>query len=369
MAKTNFIEVAPKLIADAFAEAGAQSVDGASFIASNNSVYAGVLNKVGKTIMNSAEFSNPLSFLYSEGMEEGAILEMIATQVDSWINDVSTTPANVGRDALKQYPAKVISAYSDLNAVITAPVTIYDKALKQAFLNGTDEKMYLSQMVEMKNSIDRKRFMCGKELLNRAITDDAAGTSPTKAYRHQTITGVTAINSKEAAVKVWAKINSLIGEFRVNTSKYNPAGYYGQVAPIDMNGNPNIVLIGRANAITDLQTQASDIFHKDNLNIANIEFVMTDDFGGITSSVAAVYDSGDGSQTANMAAATFTDPHATTAFILCERSTFIATTNWDDVETRRDTGARATTFEPLSSHTFAQLPWKPFVELKFDTED
>lgn len=358
MAKTNFIEVAPKLIADAFAEVGAGCTSGAEYIAAHNARYAEVIQKVGKTIMNSAEYSNSMDFMYEEGLSEGEILEMVCVQVDAWINDVSQTPASLQRDQLKQYPPKIMAAYSDLNVNITAPVTIHDKNVKQAMVKGAEQEFYTSHLIEMKNAIDWKRELQGKEFINRCLLDHL------NSDRYIVMTGITGI-TEDNAVSVFGYINSVVGEFQTGHSKYNVVGYRGKTPKYDASGRPNIIVLGRTGSMRKLQTYASTVFHKDSLLMEGVEFREIDNFGGLLSSVGATYDAGDGSQTANMRQATFTDPNKEIQFIIFERGAFLAGTNWEDVESRRDVGARATTFEPLSSHIYALIPWKPFAVLAF----
>jgi len=362
MAKTNFVELAPQLIQEAFAQVGAQATSGQEFIAQHNARYAEVINKVGRTIMNTQEFENKLGFMYSMGMDEGAIVEMVASQVEAWINDTSIKPASLSRDELKQYPSKTLAAYSDLSAVITAPVTIYDKALKQAFKNGTAEQFYAQKLIEMNNSIAYKRYLLGKELINRVLTDDMGES----ADRYKVVKDVGAIGDKEDALKVWATLRKIIAAFGVNTTKYNKVGYRGQCPAFDAQGNPNILVIGRSDDISDLMSYAADIIHPDLLMKSGVEFKEVDDFGGLVSSIPAEFDEGDGSQKADMSDATWIDPHKDIRFLVCERGTFVATINFDDVETRRDVGSRATTFEPLSAHTYVHIPWKPFVAVAFE---
>ena len=98
-----------------------------------------------------------------------------------------------------------------------SPVTIYDKALKQAFKNGTGEQFYAQKLIEMNNSIAYKRYLLGKELINRVLTDDMGES----ADRYTVVSGVGAIEDKEDALKVWATLRKIIAAFGVNTTKYN----------------------------------------------------------------------------------------------------------------------------------------------------
>lgn len=363
MARENFIDAAPQRISEAFAEAGSWGVDGSSFVAAHNLAYQNWLNKVGRTIMDDTDYINPLQMLFQDSMPYGDIVEMLNVEVESWIDAASEDGGSDTRDPLKHYKGKVAVYYSDLAATITAPVTIYDKAAMRALtsLEGAS-RFYGTHLTAMRRAIDLRRFMLCKELLHRVLTDD---TAPSK--RKQTIP-VTGIESTADALKVWKAINGAMNEMRVSTKEYNIAGISGQVPLSAANGESPFLLIGRSASHTALSTYAADIFHKDSLNQTGLELVLTDNFGGITSSVSAAYNAGDGSQISDMSSAVFTDPHADVQFILCARDSFYATTDWEDVETRRDVGARATTFEPQALHHFFHVPFRPYTALSFTPE-
>lgn len=354
--KEKFIEAAPKLIADAFAEVGAQAVPGEDFVQTHNRLYAQLLNKVGLTLFNKTEYNNPLQFMYSQAMPYGDIVEMISTEVDSWVNDASIDGGSATRDALKQYKADVQAHYSDLSADITAPVTIYDRAARRAFTDPDSvDAFYMDKLVAMRKAIDLRRFMLGKELIHRALTDM---THPNGTV---VLEGVADLNSEANALALAEKMGEILLEMTVSTQKYNPAGRTNQAR--------NIIVFMRPKDYSKYKNQLRKIFHNDPILEERVRFVIVDNFGGLQSSVQATYNAADGSQTADMTSATWTDSHADVVCVICEEDTFIATTDWEDVEPQRDAGARATTFHPLSSHHYVVLPWKALVQIKFDTDN
>lgn len=354
--KEKFIEAAPKAVAEAFAEVGAHAVPGEDFVATHNRLFGQLLNKVGKTLFNDTIYTNRLQHLYSESMPYGDFIEMVSTEVDSWVDDASIDGGSATRDQLKQYKADVIAHYSDLSAVITAPVTIYDKAARRAFTSPeVVDRFYTDKLIAMRNSMEYRKYMLAKELIHRAITD--------KTHEGGTVVleGVAALDSEDAALAFAEKLGEIVLDMTISTKKYNPAGRTGQASEVDIYIRPS--------TYAKYKTQLRKVFHEDPVLTDVVNFIIVDDFGGIESSVEVDYSTVDGSQTEDMSEATWTDPHADTICVLAERGTFVATVDWEDVEDQRDAAGRATTYHPLSSHHFAVLPWKALVEIKFDTEE
>lgn len=367
MAKINFAERAPKIIQQEFSTPFTQATDGAAFVAAHNEHFTGVLNKIGRSEFNDSTYQNKLDFMKVSGTGAGSIVEMIAFELDNtWTDDQTTGKAGQDADAFKEYPAKVVAAYSDLKANNDTPITIHDNAVLPCITKPADaQKFYTGQMLAFKRASDKAEYLGSKQLIHRELVDDAA--RPNSEARHITLTGVKSIESESDALKVWAAINAVIEDMHDDTSPYNSAGITGQVPITDANGDSGLILIGRGKLMGKLKTYVSTVFNMNNLNQNGLEIVSLSDFGGKTSSVAAVFDANDGRQTADMAGATWTDPHADTAFILCSRKKFMAVVNWSDVESIRNPRTRSTTFYPSTSTTYAVLPWEPMVEFKLDT--
>lgn len=361
MARDKFIEFAPKVIAEGFAEVDAAAVEGESFEARHNRLFAQMINKVGKQLFNDTMYSNPLGGIYADSLDTGNIIEFVHAEVDGWIDDV-TGGAYPNRDKMKEYATKTLAYYSDLAGVARAPFTIYTRELKKVCTSiANTDKFFTNKVVASRNTMELQRYLMAKQLIHRMLTDD----DQTNTDRHKVITGITAINSKGDALAVWAVINKVVSAMQVSTKKYNKAGVLGQVPVTAMDGDAGIEIIAESGALSDLMTYAADIFNPANLNTYGIKFTKVDDFGGITSSVAATYSTEDGAQEADMSAATFTNPHEKTKFLIIERGALIATTNWEDMETQPVPGSRSITYDPQSEHNFGANPFKAFCEIKF----
>lgn len=88
-------------------------------------------------------------------------------------------------------------------------------------------------------------------------------------------------------------------------------------------------------------------------------------FGGMDSEIQTMFDAVDGRQTADLRPGPWTDPHADVQFVVMTKETFMVTTDWDNVETKRFDLARTTRFSPQSMHTFARIMWEPMAIIKF----
>lgn len=350
--REKFIEAAPKLIAEAFSEVGVAAVPGEKFEATHNRLFGQLLNEKGMTIYNDTVYKNKLDNIYSRSMPYGDWIEMLSIEVESFINETSVSGTFTGRDAFKEYLAKINASYSALSGVLTAPITIYDKAARRSFRSAEDtDKFYYTQLLASRNSMEFRKYLLAKELIHIGLRDmeHPGGTL--------ILDGIENLDSEGAALRFAEKLGEVVLDMTISTQKYNAEGFTGQAEYVDIYMRPK--------DYAKYRTQLRKVFHEDPLLAEKTNFVIIDDFGGRFSNVDPIYRN-DGQQIANMLSATWQDPHADVICVIAEPDALIATIDWDDVEEQRDAGARSTTFHPQSSHHFAIMPSRALVQVKFD---
>jgi len=348
-----FITVAPQSVAEAFEEVGALAVPGEDLVGTHNKIYADLLNSKGLTLFNETEFENKLQFMYSESMPYGGIMEFINIEIPSWTDSPAVSGAPAGFDPLKHYEAKIFGAYSTMSGVANAPTTIYDKAVRRLFKDPAQvDSFYTAHIKAQRRAMDKRRQLMAQEAIHRKLTDS------TYAGASIVLDGITSIEAEGFIDAFSDKLYELVIQWDTDTSNYNADGTAGQAKEV-------IVMI-KPNVYSKYRLSERRIYHEDPLVRDRVTFVPIGSFGGETSSVEAKYAAGDGSQTADMSAATFTDPHSDIVAVVMERGAVFATTDWADVETERVARSRATIIDPQSEHHFGSRTWLAFTAIKLD---
>lgn len=242
--------------AESIREIGAIIMD---FPALQNEFLNALINRIGRVMISSKLYENPIRMFKKGIMEFGETME------DIYVNlvDAQQFDPDVAEETLfKRELPDVRSAFYTMNYQKFYKVTVSYAQLKQAFLSINGVNDLVSKIIEQlytSANYDEflvMKYMLAKQILNGRLYPVSVGANPE-------------VSPKYVATEVKAQSNAL--EFL--TSKYNVAGVYNAT----LKDNQYVLINSRFSAIMDIEVLASAF------NMSKAEFmghiVMVDGFG------------------------------------------------------------------------------------------
>jgi hypothetical protein len=229
-----------------------------------------LVNRIGRVLITSKSYSNPLRRFKKGVLEFGETVEEVFVNV---AKAVQYDPVDAEETLYKRTIPDVRTAFHKMNLQNLYPVTISNEQLRQAFLSYQGLSDLIARIVDsMYTGSEYDEFLCMKQQIVEAAQQGE--------FYPVNVPELTADNAKEIVTKIKAISNS----FDFMSTTYNPVGVLthspkqSQVLLIDANFDASI----------DVNVLASAF----NMNKAEFmgQRVLVDNFGELTGVVAALVD-------------------------------------------------------------------------------
>lgn len=229
-----------------------------------------LVNRIGRVLITSKSYSNPLRRFKKGVLEFGETVEEVFVNV---AKAVQYDPVDAEETLYKRTIPDVRTAFHKMNLQNLYPVTISNEQLRQAFLSYQGLSDLIARIVDsMYTGSEYDEFLCMKQQIVEAAQQGE--------FYPVNVPALTADNAKEIVTKIKAISNS----FDFMSTTYNPVGVLthspkqSQVLLIDANFDASI----------DVNVLASAF----NMNKAEFmgQRVLVDNFGELTGVVAALVD-------------------------------------------------------------------------------
>ena len=229
-----------------------------------------LVNRIGRVLITSKSYSNPLRRFKKGVLEFGETVEEVFVNV---AKAVQYDPVDAEETLYKRTIPDVRTAFHKMNLQNLYPVTISNEQLRQAFLSYQGLSDLIARIVDsMYTGSEYDEFLCMKQQIVEAAQQGE--------FYPVNVPELTADNAKEIVTKIKAISNS----FDFMSTTYNPVGVLthspkqSQVLLIDANFDASI----------DVNVLAS-AFNMDKAEFMG-QRVLVDNFGELTGVVAALVD-------------------------------------------------------------------------------
>lgn len=229
-----------------------------------------LVNRIGRVLITSKSYSNPLRRFKKGVLEFGETVEEVFVNV---AKAVQYDPVDAEETLYKRTIPDVRTAFHKMNLQNLYPVTISNEQLRQAFLSYQGLSDLIARIVDsMYTGSEYDEFLCMKQQIVEAAQQGE--------FYPVNVPELTADNAKEIVTKIKAISNS----FDFMSTTYNPIGVLthspkqSQVLLIDANFDASI----------DVNVLAS-AFNMDKAEFMG-QRVLVDNFGELTGVVAALVD-------------------------------------------------------------------------------
>lgn len=229
-----------------------------------------LVNRIGRVLITSKSYSNPLRRFKKGMLEFGETVEEVFVNV---AKAVQYDPIDAEETLYKRTIPDVRTAFHKMNLQNLYPVTISNEQLRQAFLSYQGLSDLIARIVDsMYTGSEFDEYLCMKQQIVEAAQQGE--------FYPVNVPELTADNAKEIVTKIKAISNS----FDFMSTTYNPVGVLthspkqSQVLLIDANFDASI----------DVNVLAS-AFNMDKAEFMG-QRVLVDNFGELTGVVAALVD-------------------------------------------------------------------------------
>ena len=241
-----------------------------SYEALRNEFLAALVNRIGRVLITSRSYQNPLRMFKKGILEYGETVEEIFVNIaQAHVFD----PADAEDTLYKRMIPDVNAAFHTLNKKLFYGTTISNEQLRQAFLSMDGVTDLIGRIVDsLYSGSEVDEFIMMKEVIGNAISDN-------RMYP-VTVPEANETNAKSIVTSIKAMSNSLT----FPNSAYNPANVITHTPK-----NRQVLLIdAQLDAMIDVNVLASAF------NMDKAEFmgrrVLVDNFGSATNVVAALVD-------------------------------------------------------------------------------
>lgn len=253
----DYIPVATK-DAESIREIGAIIMD---YPALQNEFLSALVNRIGRVLITSKMYSNPIEMFKKGMLEFGETVEEIFVNI---ANPFQFDQSVAEKEVFKREIPDVRSAFHVMNYQKFYKSTISDKELKQAFLSWDGVSNLIAKIVDsMYTGANYDEFLTMKYLLARHILDGHMTV--------QEIPAVTTANMKS----ITAEIKGVSNKLTFMSSENNVAG----VQTFSLKENQYLIMNAQFDATMDVEVLASAF------NMDKAEFmghrVMIDGFGNL----------------------------------------------------------------------------------------
>lgn len=228
-----------------------------------NEFEAGLLNLVGKVVINDWQWENPLRVFKRDGLlGYGDKIEEIAMDLlEAKGYDARST------DLFKQNPGKVYAAFHTVNRKDRFDITINKTELRQAFLSENGISNFISLKLSLPLKSDNyAEYTIMKQLLQKAVTENKVNTA--------TITFADPARPTEAELKELSLQLRIVGA----KMQVSPTGLYNKAGVPTVTRKEDLVLITTPEVRASMDVNVlADAFHIDRTDFVH-QIVIIDEF-------------------------------------------------------------------------------------------
>lgn len=253
----DYVPVATK-DAQSIKEIGAIIMD---YPALQNEFLSALVNRIGRVMLTSKMYSNPIEMFKKGMLEFGETVEEIFVNI---AKPFQFDPAVAESEVFKREIPDVRSAFHVMNYQKFYKATISDRELKQAFLSWDGVSNLIAKIVDaMYTGANYDEFLTMKYLLARHILDG-----------HMTVQEIPAVSTANMK-SITADIKGTSNKMTFMSPEYNIAG----VQNFALKDNQYLIMNAQFDATMDVEVLASAF------NMDKVEFmghrVMIDGFGNL----------------------------------------------------------------------------------------
>ena len=240
------------------------------FQATANEFLDALVNRIGRVLITSKSFSNPLARFKKGMLEYGETVEEIFVEI---AKAKQFDPERAEKEFMKREIPDVAAVFHKMNLQNFYKTTISNEQLRQAFLNETGITDLVGRIIDsLYEGAEYDEFLTMKQLIA-----DAANNGQFYPIHVD-------IPSKTTASDIVTEIKSASNALEFRSSKYNSMG----VLTVTKKPQQLLIMDAKFDAVVDVNVLASAF------NMEKAEFmgqrVLIDDFADLTGVVAALVD-------------------------------------------------------------------------------